>query len=343
MAKVYVGLSGGVDSAVTAHLLLREGHSVVGAFIKGWEPDFLPCTGTADRLSAMRVAAHLGIPFETVDLEDEYKRDVVDYFVREYRDGRTPNPDVACNRFIKFGSFWQYAKKNGAEFIATGHYADIKVEGDVLSLHRSRDHEKDQSYFLWTLSREDLAHIRMPLGRYRKSEVRALARSIQLPNADRKDSQGLCFLGHVDMHDFLIRTVGRASGRVVSPTGETLGEHDGVHLYTLGQRVPVIKGERYYVIEKRNDKNELVAASTIDSAPKTKYRLSGLHFVSGVPTLQGIEAQYRYHGPMVGASIENDTITFAEPVLAAQGQSVVLYAARDSEMLGGGIIEQWLK
>lgn len=343
MAKVYVGLSGGVDSAVAAHLLLRQGHDVVGAFIKGWEPDFLPCTGTADRLSAMRVAAHLGIPFVTVDLEAEYKRNVVDYFVREYREGRTPNPDVACNRFIKFGSFWQYAKNNGADFIATGHYADIQTEGGKFSLHRSRDHEKDQSYFLWTLSHEDLAHIRMPLGRYRKTEVRALARSIQLPNADRKDSQGLCFLGHVNMHDFLIRMVGRMSGRIVSPTGEMLGMHDGVHLYTLGQRVPVMKGERYYVIEKRSDTNELVAGPSIDNAPKTKYRLSELHFVNGVPTLQGIEAQYRYHGPLGKASIENDSITFAEPVLVAQGQSVVLYETGGSEMLGGGIIEQWLK
>ncbi len=343
MAKIYVGLSGGVDSAVTAHLLLREGHTVVGAFIKGWEPDFLPCTGTADRLSAMRVAAHLGIPFETVDLEAEYKRDVVDYFVREYREGRTPNPDVACNRFIKFGSFWQYAKNNGAEFIATGHYARIQTEGDRYTLHRSRDLAKDQSYFLWTLSRDDLAHIRMPLGEYRKSEVRALARRIRLPNADRKDSQGLCFLGHVDMHDFLIRTVGRSKGHIVSETGEVLGEHDGVHLYTLGQRVPVMKGERYYVIEKRNDKNQLVAAPTIDLQPKVQYRLSGLHFVNETTTPQVIEAQYRYHGPMVGATLDRDTITFSGPVLVAQGQSVVLYAQGSTEMLGGGIIEQWLK
>ncbi len=343
MAKVYVGLSGGVDSAVAAHLLLREGHTVIGAFIKGWEPDFLPCTGTADRLSAMRVAAHLGIPFETVDLEAEYKRDVVDYFVHEYKEGRTPNPDVACNRFIKFGSFWQYAKKNGADFIATGHYADIHGNEDMFTLHRSRDQEKDQSYFLWTLSYEDLAHIRMPLGKYRKSEVRALARRIKLPNADRRDSQGLCFLGHVNMHDFLIRTIGRKSGQVMSPTGEVLGEHDGVHLYTLGQRVPVMRGERYYVVEKRSEKNELVAAPTIDTAPKTQYRLSGLHYVSGAPTTQSLEAQYRYHGPTVEATIEKDVITFKEPILAAQGQSVVLYALKGTEMLGGGIIEQWLK
>ena len=236
MKTVFVGLSGGVDSATSAYLLKKEGYNVVGAFIKGWEPDFLPCTGKEDRLEAMRVAAHLGIPFVTYDLEEAYKRDVVDYFVAEYKAGRTPNPDVLCNRAIKFGAFWERAKADGADAIATGHYARIGKEGDSYSLKTSADSEKDQTYFLWTLGQEDLSHALFPVGDLRKEEVRRLASDAKLPNAGRKDSQGLCFLGHVDMHAFLKRYIPSKKGPVKDRAGRALGEHDGVWFYTLGQR-----------------------------------------------------------------------------------------------------------
>src|SRR3989344_2451987 len=241
MTKVFVGLSGGVDSAVSAYLLKKEGHNGVGAFIKGWEPDFLPCTGAEDRLSAMRVAAHLEIPFVTYDLEKEYKREVVDYFISEYQAGRTPNPDVMCNRTIKFGAFWKRAKADGADFVATGHYA-IVVQGDRrnaqnergstqkkhtrYTLNASRDSEKDQTYFLWTLTQNDLKHSLFPVGNLTKPEVRQIAERVKLPNALRRDSQGLCFLGHVDMAEFLKRYIPSKPGPIIyDKTPEKVGEH----------------------------------------------------------------------------------------------------------------------
>ena len=224
MKTVIVGLSGGVDSAVSAYILKKEGYRVIGAFIKGWEPDFLPCTGADDRLQAMRVAVHLDIPFATVDLEAAYKRDVVDYFVSEYRAGRTPNPDVMCNRAIKFGAFWRYATLKGADFIATGHYARNVSTAAGFTLCASKDTEKDQTYFLWTLTQDDLSHALFPVGALSKPEVRAIAQKAKLPNADRKDSQGLCFLGHVDMKAFLKRYVPSKSGDIIyGSTGEKIG------------------------------------------------------------------------------------------------------------------------
>ena len=185
MKTVFVGLSGGVDSAVSAYLLKKQGYKVVGAFIKVWEPEWLPCTSGADRLDAMRVAAHLGIPFHTYDLAEEYKTEVVDYFIDEYRVGRTPNPDVMCNRAIKFGAFWERARTDGADMIATGHYAQ-NIEGKLV---RGIDPTKDQSYFLWMLTQDDLAHALFPVGGFLKSEVRKIAAEAGLPkSATRRGS-----------------------------------------------------------------------------------------------------------------------------------------------------------
>src|SRR3989338_8803526 len=197
MATVFVGLSGGVDSAVSAYLLKKEGHKVIGAFIKGWEPDFLPCTGAEDRLSAMRVAAHLQIPFVTYDLSEEYKRDVVDYFVSEYKAGRTPNPDVMCNRTIKFGAFWKQAKADGAEMIATGHYASIFrcPTSKYDELRVSKDKEKDQTYFLWTLGQDDLAHTLFPVGGFEKSGGGGDAPPRGFPNPRAEGFTGFVFSG----------------------------------------------------------------------------------------------------------------------------------------------------
>ena len=255
---VFVGLSGGVDSAVSAYLLKKEGYRVVGVFLKAWEPDFLPCTGARDRLEAMRVAAHLGIPFTTYDLEEEYKKDVVDVFVEEYRRGRTPNPDVLCNRAIKFGAFWEKAKADGADMIATGHYASRKLEDGSWKLEASKDKEKDQTYFLWTLNQDDLAHSLFPVGGYEKSEVRKIAEKARLPNAERKDSQGLCFLGHVDMRSFLKRYIPAKPGSLYGTNGEIVGEHEGATFYTVGERVSVrTGGKKMYVVAKDTSLNTL--------------------------------------------------------------------------------------
>ncbi|MFQ5541083.1 MAG: tRNA 2-thiouridine(34) synthase MnmA, partial [Candidatus Paceibacteria bacterium] len=267
MKTVFVGLSGGVDSAVSALLLKREGYRVVGAFIKVWEPDFLPCTSLEDRLSAMRVAAHLEIPFVSYDLAEEYKKSVVDYFIGEYKAGRTPNPDVMCNRTIKFGAFWERARADGADFIATGHYAQRIKNSDFVNhynphliensdlrnhyrLYRGVDETKDQSYFLWTLTQDDLSHALFPIGGVKKSAVRRIASKAGLPNAGRKDSQGLCFLGHVDMREFLKHYLPVKRGSIYGTGGEKLGAHDGVAFYTIGQRVSLSTGEKMYVVGK---------------------------------------------------------------------------------------------
>src|SRR3989344_5616199 len=275
MATVFVGLSGGVDSAVSAYLLKKQGYRVMGVFIKGWEPDFLPCTGAEDRLSAMRVAAHLQIPFVTYDLSEEYKRDVVDYFVSEYKAGRTPNPDVMCNRAIKFGVFWKRAQAEGADMIATGHYAQIKHRTQNLELAASRDSEKDQTYFLWTLTHNDLAHTLFPVGGFNKSDVRALAREARLPNAERKDSQGLCFLGHVDMRAFLKRYLPTTVGPIYDSGGTKIGEHEGMWFYTIGEHIPLGGLEkRQYIVEKDAQKNSLVVSEKpLGEHPKKEFKI----------------------------------------------------------------------
>jgi len=335
--NVFVGLSGGVDSAVAAYLLKKEGYAVTGVFIRGWEPDFLPCTGADDRLSAMRVAAHLEIPFHTYDLSEEYKKSVVDYFVSEYRAGRTPNPDVMCNRTIKFGAMWDRAKKDGADYIATGHYA--MTNGEELLV--SKDEDKDQAYFLWTLTKDDLAHTLFPIGKYRKGEVRKIAEKAKLPNFARKDSQGLCFLGHVDMHDFLKRYVPTEKGVVRNTDGDVVGEHDGAWFYTLGQRhgISVASDERVYIVEKDVKKNELVvSADRAQGEGKSVYDLTSVSWVSGVTPTGEVLAQYRYHGPMVRAVVKGSRIKFEEAVLVAPGQSVVVYSKDKTVCYGGGII-----
>ena len=335
MKTVFVGLSGGVDSATSAYLLKKEGYRVVGAFIKGWEPDFLPCTGKEDRLEAMRVAAHLGTPFVTYDLSAEYKKEVVDYFVEEYKAGRTPNPDVVCNRAIKFGAFWDKAKADGADFIATGHYAQ-NING---SLQVSRDFDKDQTYFLWTLTKHDLAHSLFPVGNLTKTEVRAAATKASLPNAARRDSQGLCFLGHVDMQAFLKRYIPEKPGDIVDESGMKIGEHPGVWFYTLGQHISGGGADaRRYVIEKKIPENILIASVTpLGEHPLSSFPLRNVNWVSGSPPEGKICARFRYRQPLLSAEFKNGRVTFDKPERIAEGQSCVFYT-ENGVVLGGGII-----
>src|SRR3989338_5279788 len=224
--QVFVGLSGGVDSAVSAALLKQQGYSVTGVFIKVWQPDFLPCSWREERRDAMKVAIALDIPFLFFDFEEEYKKGVVDTVVREYKAGRTPNPDVLCNKEIKFGAFWKKAKEMGADYIATGHYAQIIPRFDLgisevepRLLLEGKDKEKDQSYFLWTLNRNDLTHILFPVGSLEKGEVRKLARRYHLPVSDKKDSQGICFIGEIRMDEFLSHFISTKPGKVLNTRG----------------------------------------------------------------------------------------------------------------------------
>ncbi len=341
MQTVFVGLSGGVDSAVSAYLLKKQGYRVVGAFIKGWEPDFLPCTGVRDRLEAMRVAAHLGIPFVTYDLSEEYKRDVVDYFVKEYKVGRTPNPDVMCNRVIKFGAFWEKARGNGADMIATGHYAVNQISDASFQLSASEDKEKDQTYFLWTLNQDDLSHSLFPVGVLIKSEVRRLALEANLPNASRPDSQGLCFLGHVDMPSFLKRYLPMEKGIVRDESGKEIGMHEGAWFYTIGQRHGFTSksGERLYVVSKDISKNELtVSENPLEVGATKTFGLSNQSWVAGAAPEGNFLARYRYRQPLMPVEVKNGQVSFEKPQSIASGQSLVVYDSIRSICLGGGVV-----
>jgi len=348
--KVFVGLSGGVDSSVTALRLKKQGYVVVGVFIKVWHPDFLECDEERDRLDAMRVAAHLGIPFLTLDAEEVYKRDVADYMIQEYREGRTPNPDVMCNKHVKFGAFLDFAKAQGADYVATGHYAQIDKDSDgFYHLHRGRDPEKDQSYFLWTLTQEQLAHVLFPIGDSVKDNIRKEAAAAGLPTAQKHDSQGICFLGKVDIEEFLSHYIDLKAGSVLDEEGSVIGTHTGALLYTLGQRhgfTVTKKGtdeEPSFVIAKDLLANTITVAHERQQVEKKDVRLHQLNLIrSGSSTEGSISAQFRYRQkpfPIELTLLKDGAATLkvqAEVETPSVGQSCVLY--RDSECLGGGII-----
>lgn len=325
--KVFVGLSGGVDSAVSAALLKQAGAQVTGVFIKGWYPPGMPCTWAEERRDAMRVAARLHIPFETLDASAEYKKSVIDYLIAEYRAGRTPNPDVMCNRDVKFGAFYRYAKAQGADAIATGHY---------------RSGEKDQSYFLWAVPKEILAATVFPVGRMEKKDVRALAKKFDLPVSDKRDSQGVCFLGNISVEEFLRGEFGVNPGRAVNEHGEIVGEHESVLFSTIGERV-TLQGARelgpWFVRAKDLQKNELVVGKS--RAPLQGEVLREICFSDAnwfADSAPGVEAQYRYRAEKVRGVVEGNCFVSAEPLteIPTPGQSIVFY--RGDELVGGGII-----
>lgn len=343
--KVFVGLSGGVDSSVSAYLLKEQGYNVTGVFIKVWQPDFIPCTWREDRLDAMRVAAHLNIPFLTLDLENVYKKEVIDYLLSEYKSGRTPNPDVMCNREVKFGGFLDFAKKNGADFVATGHYANNKFNNETskFELLKGIDPAKDQAYFLWTLRQDQLKNIIFPVGNMEKREVRKIAEKIKLPNATKKDSQGLCFISNVNMKDFLKHYLETKEGVVLNEQGEKIGTHDGAYFFTLGERhgfqITKKTGEKggpYYVIKKDIEKNTITVSETIpDEKGTKKIDFTKANWILGTKPKDNshLEAQVRYHGEFLPCKIDKETVIFENPVLVASGQSIVFY---DKDICLGG-------
>ncbi len=336
--RIFVGLSGGVDSAVTAALLKEQGADVVGVFIKGWYPPGMPCTWSEDRKDAMRVAAKLKIPFATLDASEEYKRGVIDYLLSEYRAGRTPNPDVMCNREVKFGAFYRFAKEKGADFIATGHYARTN-NGTLL---RGVDTAKDQSYFLWAVPKDALQMTLFPLGELKKDATRTLARKYGLPNATKKDSQGICFLGSISVEDFLRSEFGSEPGEAVDAAGEVVGTHNGALLHTLGARIPLENAQPgpWYVVQKDIEKNQLIVSKERNVESSTdSLQLTDTNWLSG--DNDGVlSAQFRYHGPVIEGTLSEDRSQFIPslplPEPLASGQSLVLY--RGDELLGGGIL-----
>lgn len=343
---VFVGLSGGVDSSVATLRLKQAGHTVVGVFIKVWQPEFLECNWEEERLDAMRVAAHLDIPFLTFDAEETYKREVADYMIREYKEGRTPNPDVMCNQHVKFGAFLEFAKAHGADKVATGHYARMVQHGDTDLLMRGVDADKDQSYFLWTLTPEQRKYIYFPIGDSPKAQVRKEAEEAGLLTFKKPDSQGICFLGQVDIQEFLSHYITLAPGEVQNEDGAVIGTHSGALLYTLGQRHGFTihtQGESQhaqYVIAKDLVHNTIVVSSHPPRDKQTAIPLKRVNQIAPFPT-EPVEAQFRYRQKpfrvSVGVHAGEVLVTPQETVeRPSVGQSCVLY---DGDIcLGGGII-----
>jgi tRNA-specific 2-thiouridylase len=347
--KVFVGVSGGVDSSVSLLRLKEAGHDVTAVFIKTWQPDFTPCTWKDDRLDAMRISASLSVPFLTFDAETAYRDMVAEYMINEYREGRTPNPDVMCNEHVKFGVFYDFACAHGADYVATGHYAQVlTAQSGQMELHRGIDTNKDQSYFLWRIKRNQLEHILFPVGALKKPEVRKEAESANLKTQDKKDSQGVCFLGEIDMKDFLSHYIDISEGLVRDASGKDIGRHDGVVFYTVGQRhgFTITTGQDaekpYYVISKEIETNTLI----VDHAPRTctnsTVTLGSVNLlVDSLPEF--MEAQFRYRQkPFRVQRIKSDAGHAMLKVLDTNiespsiGQSCVLYSG--THCLGGGII-----
>ncbi len=347
--KVCVGLSGGVDSSVTALILKEAGYQVTGVFIRAWRPDFVVCSEAEDRLDAMRVAAHLEIPFITLDAQEAYRKEVVDAMIQAYKQGLTPNPDMLCNKQIKFGVFEKFRNAHGFDYLATGHYARITHDSSATRLFRGVDEGKDQSYFLADVAREALTHALFPLGALTKSEVRVRAERAQLPTAHKRDSQGVCFLGDVNMPEFLSHFIESTPGNVVTPNGTVVGQHEGLTFYTIGQRHGFTRHEinkartPYYVIEKDPSQNTLIVDTTHPTVSKGSARIL-THYNHISPTPLGnknYSAVFRYHGATTEVQVEPAdsgviVTLLTDSEATSPGQTCVLYDGE--EVVGGGII-----
>jgi tRNA-specific 2-thiouridylase len=340
--KIFVGVSGGVDSAVSCLLLKLLGAKVTGVFIKGWYPEGFICSWKEDRADAMRVCAFLHIPFVTLDASAQYKQSVIEYMVNEYKNGNTPNPDIMCNRDVKFGVFYKYAMKAGADAIATGHYARIIRTPSGSQLTRHKDAKKDQSYFLYAIAPETLKNILFPLSFFPKTTTRFLAHVFSLPVRAKKDSQGICFLGSVSLDEFLSRDIPHKEGAVLTKDGKRIGSHSGVLRFTIGERVPLAGVQsQYFVVSKNIPDNILVVDTVKDHSRKdVSFVLTQTNFFERPASSEVVDAQYRYHGPLIRGRLTNENTFLVEGTIKeyiAPGQSVVLY--RKDHCLGGGILQ----
>jgi len=372
--RVALGMSGGVDSSVAARLLKDQGYDVTGVYLECWRAP--GCRTDQDRKDALQVALGLEIPFTVLDFKEAYRDRVVEYFFQEYEAGRTPNPDVMCNKEIKFGLFYDWAMANGFDAVATGHYAQILPLNDHQpGLFSSQDSWKDQTYFLYRLTAEQLHHTLFPIGHLTKTEVRALAKSFNLPVAEKKDSVGICFIGDINVHEFLRERLGENPGQVVDRQGRLIGEHKGLWFYTIGQRhgftifpktVTVSdQGERidhhnippFYVIGKDAKKNQLIVGFGRETY-QDSFRVALPHWTNEKALTQlfpavtqnlplSVLVRIRHTGQLHSATYDPHTqrVTLAEPIQGiAEGQSAVFYLDTDLPQppvcLGGAVIEE---
>ena len=364
-------MSGGVDSSLSAALLVEQGHDVTGVYMKNWTRDLpgMKCPWAEDLADAKRVAVKLGIPFKVFDFQDEYKNLVVDYMIREYSVGRTPNPDIMCNQEVKFGLFLSAAIADGAEMIATGHYARVhpschpelvsgsselsgeilkQVQNDKALLLRAKNSDKDQTYFLYRITGEALKKTLFPIGDFAtKEEVRKEAEKRGLVTARKRDSQGICFVGSVGIRDFLSQYVETTPGDIIEKeTGKVLGRHDGAIFYTFGQRhgLGIGGGLPYYVVDKDMAKNEVYVSTNLNNEEfwREKLTLTDVHWINDAPDGKMYKIRIRHRAPLIDAEISFDDdeviLSLQNPERAiAPGQSIVIY---DGEIcIGGGILK----
>ena len=371
--KVLCAMSGGVDSSVVAALLVAQGYDVTGAFMVNYDeigPGGESCWA-GDYQDALRVAAKLGIPLLRWDFVQEYKESVLDYMYDEYKAGRTPNPDVLCNKFVKFGFWLDKARALGFEYIVTGHYArnmervthnikhNKKLQVTRYALCAARDHNKDQTYFLHQLNQKQLQHILFPIGNYTKPEVRKMAKKFGLPNADKEESMGICFVGEVPMKDFLLKKIKTQKGKIVLSTGAQVGEHDGLSFYTIGQRKNGVQSQKskvkspdntrpLYVVGKNFSKNELIVGYEDDPLLyKKEAEVTDINWISQEPKFPlNCEVRLRHRQPLQKCTVCHSdrsggipySIKFKKPQRAVTpGQFAVFY--KKGECLGGGAIE----
>ena len=350
---VVVGLSGGVDSSVAALLLKRQGYNVIGLYMMNWEEtDFSgACSAESDFADVRRVCAMLEIPYYSVNFADKYKERVFSYFLSEYKAGRTPNPDVLCNREIKFGPFREYALSMGADLVATGHYCGIKREGSRVKLLKAADAGKDQTYFLNQVRESQLGNVIFPLAELPKSRVREIAEQNGLATAGKKDSTGICFIGERNFRKFLQNYLPAQPGKILDTNGQTVGEHIGLMYYTLGQRKGLDLGGRHgeegrwFVVKKDLENNILYVAHGDESLLYSKAcKVSQLNWIGYDPQpAQSVTAKFRYRQPEQQVEVRLDgnsaIVEFAEPQRAVtEGQYAVFYD--ETCCLGGGVIEE---
>lgn len=358
--KIFIAMSGGIDSSVAAAILKKAGFNLIGVFMKFWsDPEnnnstknWNRCCSTEAELKARKIAKILKIPFYIFNFEKEFKKKIVDYFLNEYKKGRTPNPCVICNKEIKFGLFFKKALALGADYIATGHYARLRQKNSKIELLKAKDKNKDQSYFLWKLNQKQLKHVLFPIGNYTKTQVKEMAKKFNLSEimSDVKESMEICFV-KTTVNNFLKKYLKTRPGKIIDSRGKIIGMHQGLHFFTIGQRkgIELAGNGPFYVLDKNIKKNELIVSNFINDKKSYNKKLvaQDINWISGnEPILPlKVKAQIRYRHKPVSAMIikklknKNFEIIFTKPQRAiTPGQSIVFYSYSGEKLLGGGII-----